>query len=339
MRDSVNLKYSFFYIAAFVVIVAGLKLASQVVAMILMSLFLSSIFLAIYKFLLRFKIPKIGAYGIIFLIIFCIFMLFFYIFSTSLSSFIANLPQYENSLKTTIFMLLEKLHDYDIYIEKEQILEAINFGALFRVSTDMIGNVGSILSKTFLVFIAVAFILSESDNFLKKFEKIFGQGSQKMRDFRKFSDSIQRYFIIKTFTSLITGLLIFLMLSFYKIEYPLLWGVVGFLFNFVPFFGSIVASVPGIIFALFKGDLTIFLSVSLLYLAINVTISNIVEPKIMGDGLGLSVSLIFFSLIFWGYILGVAGMFLAVPITMTIKMASDSMKSTKWLGLILSKND
>lgn len=338
MRDSVHLKYSFFYIAAFVIIVAGLKLASEVVSMLLMSLFLSSIFLAIYKFLRKYKIPKIGAYLIIFLIIFSLFMLLSYIFSTSLNNFITNLPIYENSLKKTIFTAIESLEAYSINIQKEQMLKAINFGAIFKLSTDMIGNVSSLLSKTFLVFVAVAFILSESDNFLKKFEQVFGKGSQKMQDFKSFSQNIQRYFIIKTFTSLLTGFMVFLMLKIYHIEYPLLWGVVAFLFNFVPFFGSIIASIPGIIFAVFKGDLTIFLSVSILYLVINVTISNIIEPKIMGDGLGLSVSAIFFSLIFWGYVLGVAGMFLAVPITMTIKMASERMKGTQWLGLLLSKN-
>ena len=100
--------------------------------------------------------------------------------------------------------------------------------------------------------------------------------------------------------------------------------------------GSIIASFPAILLALMNLDVNATIWVSIFYIIINISISNILEPKLMGKELGLSPLIIFFSLIFWGYILGIVGMFLAVPITMTLKIAFDSHQSTYWLGILMS---
>jgi predicted PurR-regulated permease PerM len=123
---------------------------------------------------------------------------------------------------------------------------------------------------------------------------------------------------------------------YFDIEYPILWGVIAMLFNFVPVVGSIIAAIPAILLSLVSGDLNTTLVLIVLYVCINVGISNIIEPKFMGKELGLSPMVIFFSLILWGWVLGLVGMFLAVPITMTLKIAFDSDKSTKWLSILMS---
>ena len=126
------------------------------------------------------------------------------------------------------------------------------------------------------------------------------------------------------------------MLMFFNVDYPILWSVIAMLFNFIPVVGSIIASIPAILLALMNLDIFSAVWVIVLYMVINISISNILEPKLMGRELGLSPLVIFFSLIFWGYILGIVGMFLAVPITMTLKIAFDSNISTRWLGILMS---
>lgn len=108
------------------------------------------------------------------------------------------------------------------------------------------------------------------------------------------------------------------------------------LFNFIPVVGSIIASIPAILLSLVGADINTTLILIVLYVIINISISNIIEPKLMGKELGLSPMVIFFSLILWGWVLGLVGMFLAVPITMTLKIAFDSDKSTRWLSLLMS---
>jgi len=123
---------------------------------------------------------------------------------------------------------------------------------------------------------------------------------------------------------------------FFEIDYPILWGFLGFLLNFIPVIGSLIASVPALFLALIHYDLTTVVWLAFIYIIINNLISNVLEPKFMGQGLGLSPAIIFFSLIFWGWVLGPVGMFLAVPLTMTLKIAFDSSEKTRWIGILLS---
>jgi predicted PurR-regulated permease PerM len=135
---------------------------------------------------------------------------------------------------------------------------------------------------------------------------------------------------------MLTGIAITVALVSFEIQYAALWGFLGFLLNFIPVVGSLLAAIPAILLAIFyKDPMTVFWLV-IIYVLINNLISNVLEPKIMGDGLGLSPAVIFFSLIFWGWVLGPVGMFLAVPLTMTLKIALDSNPQSRWLGILLS---
>jgi predicted PurR-regulated permease PerM len=165
---------------------------------------------------------------------------------------------------------------------------------------------------------------------------IFKNDTQKLVSFNLFSHNLQKYFAVKTFTSFLTGMLIYFVLLFFGIQYALLWAFVAFLFNFIPVVGSIVASLPAVLIALVSGNIEMTLWLIIIYVVINISISNILEPKFMGTHLNLSPMIIFFSLIFWGWVLGIVGMFLAVPITMTIKIAFESSENTKWIGILLS---
>ncbi len=106
--------------------------------------------------------------------------------------------------------------------------------------------------------------------------------------------------------------------------------------NFIPVIGSIIASIPAILLSLLNHDISTTLWLLFWYFVINNLISNVLEPKIMGQGLGLSPAVVFFSLIFWGWVLGAVGMFLAVVLTMTLKIAFDSNQNSKWIGILLS---
>jgi predicted PurR-regulated permease PerM len=182
----------------------------------------------------------------------------------------------------------------------------------------------------------VAFILFEAPHFGKKLERIFQGRPEALANFELFGHTIQKYFTIKTFTSMLTGVAITLALVAFQVQYAVLWGFLGFLLNFIPVIGSMLAAIPPILLALFYKEPMTVLWLGVFYVLINNLISNVLEPKIMGDGLGLSPAVIFFSLIFWGWVLGPVGMFLAVPLTMTVKIALDSHPDTRWLGILLS---
>jgi AI-2 transport protein TqsA len=138
--------------------------------------------------------------------------------------------------------------------------------------------------------------------------------------------------------SLMTGLLVGAWVYLLGIDYPVLWGLLAFFFNFVPNIGSIIAAVPAVLLALLQYDLTRALLTAAGYLAINLVLGNLVEPRIMGKGLGLSTLIVFISLVFWGWVLGPIGMLFSVPLTMVVKIVLENFDQTRWVAILLSAN-
>jgi AI-2 transport protein TqsA len=147
--------------------------------------------------------------------------------------------------------------------------------------------------------------------------------------------NINKYIAIKTWISLGTGLLVYFLLLIIGVDYPLLWAVLAFALNYIPTIGSIIALVPPVLLTIIQLGIIESLIVLVGYLVINTIMGNILEPKFMGKGLGLSTLVVFLSLIFWGWVLGPIGMLLSVPLTITIKIALDSSDETKWLAVLL----
>ncbi|WP_297708083.1 AI-2E family transporter, partial [uncultured Eudoraea sp.] len=111
------------------------------------------------------------------------------------------------------------------------------------------------------------------------------------------------------------------------------------LLNYIPNIGSFIAAVPAVLFAAVQLGLEGVLWTGIVFVVVNVVIGNIVEPKMMGKGLGLSTFVVFLSLLSWGFMLGTVGMFLSVPLTMAIKIMLEQDSNTKWLAIALGTED
>ena len=334
--DAVNLKSYFFYLATSVIIIAGLKAAGEIVIILFLAIFIASIISSLLIFLQKGKVPKFISYIIVLSIILIFILLMYYIINISLKDFLNNLNSYQDGLNNLIAGSISFVEQYGYKVDRSQITEALNLNSFFGFTTGIIGNIGSFLSKFLLIIIGIAFILAESKSFENKLKIIFKSDVQKLKHFNLFSHNIQKYFVVKSTTSFLTGFIITVILVYFKVDYPILWGVLAMVFNFVPVVGSIIAAIPAVILSLLNADINTTIILIVLYLTINISISNIIEPKLMGKELGLSPLIIFFSLILWGWVLGIVGMFLAVPITMTLKIAFNTNRSTYWIAILMS---
>ena len=117
------------------------------------------------------------------------------------------------------------------------------------------------------------------------------------------------------------------------VDYHVLWGLLAFLLNFIPTFGSILAAVPPVLLAIVQLGFGEALMTAALYVAVNVIVGSILEPRFMGKGLDLSSLVVFLSLVFWGWILGPVGMLLSVPLTIMLKIALESSPDTHWAAV------
>jgi predicted PurR-regulated permease PerM len=192
-----------------------------------------------------------------------------------------------------------------------------------------------IVGSAFLVFLAVLFMLLELTSISAKIRAVFTGPKESYSYIRKIIDSIRRYLAIKTILCIITGIIIFIVLSIIGLKYAILWALIAAMLSYIPHIGSIIAAIPALLFALIQlgpgGAVWTLIS----FLVINNILNNFIEPKIMGRGLSLSTLVVFISLIFWGFVLGTVGMFLSVPLTTTIKIILEQNEKTRWIAILL----
>lgn len=334
MKEKVRgIGYSIVVMAAVVIVLAGIKAAAVIVVPFLLSFFLAVILSPFYLWLRGKSVHEVFALLIIISLLIGIVMLLFLLLGNSVQDFSDNVPTYEIKLRSELNAILEKLHSWGLEIPKEDILNLFNMQSVMQYIATTLKSLGSLVTKSFLIILTVIFMLMEISQFSNKLERINTNSLEKFTDV---SNSIKHYLLLKLFTSAATGLIITLGLKILDIHYAVLWGLVAFMLNFIPTIGSIIAAVPAVLMAIVQYDISIALIVALLYIIVNVSIGSILEPRIMGKGLGLSTLVVFLSLIFWGWLLGPIGMLLSVPLTIMIKIALDTQESTKWIAIMLN---
>jgi len=215
------------------------------------------------------------------------------------------------------------------------LLGVVNPGAVMSLTARLLVGLGSALSNIVLILLTVAFILFEASSFPVKLRAVLGHPQQVFPQFTRFVGDIERYMVIKTLISLATGILIGIWLSILGVDFPILWGFLAFLLNYVPNVGSTVAAIPAVLLAFIQLGIGSAVMATAGYMAINFILDNVIETRLMGKRLGLSMLVVFLSLIFWGSLLGPAGMVLCIPLTMTLKFACENNRGTQWIAVLL----
>ncbi len=322
-------------LAAFVIIVAGMRAAQSLVVPFLLAAFVA-IILAQPLFWLRSKgLPGWLALVIIIVVAAGLSIGFGAIISDSITDFSNSLPFYQTRIESLMQSAQSWLQDIGIRVPADILSSYLNVEAVMSVSASMLGGIGSMISNGFLLLLTIIFILLEAHSGPAKLKMAFDNPTLQLNYLRNFTRKINRYMGIKTLTSLSTGIMVTFWLTILGVDFPLLWGLLAFLLNYVPNIGSIIAAVPAILLALIQIGPGTCLLVTIGYLAINVIIGSILEPRFMGRGLGLSTLVVFVSLVFWGWVLGPVGMFLSVPLTMIVKLALEINERTRWLAILI----
>jgi len=202
---------------------------------------------------------------------------------------------------------------------------------------DVVSRFTSLASQSIFALIVMIFILSESGRYAHKVRDVLRVKGPDLSLFQNTSRDIQKYLAIKTVASAVTGILAAISCIIFRVDFPLLWGLVAFLFNYVPAIGSIFAAVPPVILALILHGFWPAAGVLACYLVINFTIGNFLEPIFLGDRFGISTVIVVLSVLFWGFIWGPVGMLLAVPLTMLVKVMLDNNSDLRWISAFMGK--
>jgi len=326
----------FLVIATMLITIFLLKAASAVVVPILIAVAISIVLAPLFTSLEAKHIPKpVSLVFIILLSLLPIILLGSYV-ADEAKEFAANYQTIKASFLQSLQVFIHQLSHYGIHIDDVKLhamLEKSNIGDILK---KLATQANEQFSNLFLIFFMVAFMLMESTYFYNKMVKIDKVYQVDGSVILELMDKIKSYFSIKVKTSLLTAIWVFAVLWYYEISYYYLWAVLAFALNFIPVIGSILAAIPAVAFALIDHGIGTAMWVALWYIIINVVIGNILEPKIMGKGLGLSALVIFLSMTFWGWVFGPTGMILSVPLTMISQYLFEHYQETKWIALLLS---
>ncbi len=332
-------RYGGFLVAAacFVVIVAGMQAATSLLVPFLLATFIAIICLPPLNWLARHRISSGASVLIITLTLIIVVLLLGTFVGSSISDFSSNLPIYQSRLKVISGDLLAWLSGLGISFSSQSIIDNFSPSAAMGMAGKLVSGLGNALANTFLIVLTVIFLLIEAAALPHKW-RAMGKYAPSTEHFGRFVESVNSYLAIKGWVSLATGAVISIWLAVLGVDYPLLWGLIAFLFNFVPNIGSIIAAIPAVLLALVQLGPGAALGAGAGYVVVNIVMGNVVEPRFMGRGVGLSTLVVFLSLVFWGWVLGPVGMLLSVPLTMIVKLALEANEQTRWIAILLGSD-
>lgn len=326
-------------LAAFVIVIAGMRAAAPILVPFLLAIFIATIAEPPVAWLKHRKVPGGLSITLVILAMVVLLVAVGALIAQSVNGFGSQVPFYKERLTAITADLLRWLAPYadslGIELSTDALLSFFDPAIALDVVRNALSSLGGVLSNGFLILLTIIFILAEVSTFPAKLRRAVGEPAPGFDRFASFGDTVNRYMAIKTTISAITGVLAASGLALLGVDFPLLWGLLTFMLNFVPTIGSIIAAIPPVLLALIQLGPFAATLVAIGYLVLNVVMGSAIEPRFMGRGLGLSTLVVFLSLVFWGWVLGPVGMLLSIPLTMTAKMALEASPSSRWLAQLL----
>jgi len=324
-------------LAALVVIIAGMKVGADLLVPLLLAIFIAVVCTSPVQWLNSWGLSMRASVCTTLLVLLAGLSLIGVLAVNSFGTFVATLPDIEARLYEHYWNFLNTMASHGLAINPDQLAEVFNMEEDESMVAKIIGEVGNMFMQASLIGLLVIFMLFETLNFREKISRALENPAPSLRRFAEFSLTLKRYLAVKTMISLATAVLVWLSCLLVGVDFPLLWGVLAFALNFIPNIGSALAAIPPVLLLLVAPDGGVFeaLLLASAYLVINVVLGNLIEPRVMGQALGLSTFVAFLSLVVWGWIFGPAGMLLSVVLTMTLKIALDSHPQTRWIARLL----
>lgn len=331
-------------IASAIIILAGIKLANEIVVPFLLSLFIAIICSPMIKFMTKRKVPLALAIAILFIAFLLGFIFLAGIINSTLQEFTQSIPQYKVQVSARVQSVLALAHKWHLplTLSQEEIMSKFDPSAIMNLVSKLLMGLSGALSNIFVIFLVVVFMLFEMPVAKYKLALALSPDddlSNEKEYINQVLDGVIGYLGVKTFVSLLTGGLIWILLEFLGVQYAILWAILSFLLNYIPNIGSILAGIPIVIQALVLNGFSVGLGTLIGVVIINMIVGNVLEPRLMGKKLGLSTLVVFLSLLFWGWLLGTVGMLLSVPLTMACKVALEFNKKTRKYAVLFSDLD
>jgi predicted PurR-regulated permease PerM len=284
--------------------------------------------------------PTWAVYIVTVLVLLAVLVIFTLIVVGAGKQFMNTLPEYSaqvDDLQTSIKSVFDNWGVSDVSLDSGALSELFNLSKILNVTGNFISGLVDFFSNGILIGILILFMLVDAVAVPSKMASYVDAENPIILRLRRYTELVRRYIGITTIVGLVTGILDMILFTLVGVDFALLWGIIAFLFSFIPTIGFWIALIPPVTLALLQFGFPTALLVFFGIVIINGFAENIVKPKFMGVGLNLSFFTVFFSVVVWSAILGSMGAILSIPLTLAFKvLILEGDEGSRWFFDLIS---
>ena len=320
--------------AAFILLTI-MHFAAPMLLPIMMAFFFAVLLMPINRWLKKRRMPSGLALLLSAVVLVLVAFLLIVLVGNSLTVMAGSLAEYTDQFSQRQAQLEAMAGGMAMTSSFKELISVFDPAKLANVLGLILGVVAGMFKQGLVILFITLFVLGESSQFKERLVKAYGADHFLTRDISDLVNTIVSYFGLRVLVNLVVAVATGIMLWLFGIEHAGLWAVMTFFLSFVPYIGAVIALVPPVLLAYAQGGLSLALIIIVLALVINSLSENIVAPMVMGKGLSISPTVVFLSFIFWMFILGGAGAFLAMPLTVGLMLFMNSFKETRGLAVLM----
>jgi predicted PurR-regulated permease PerM len=321
------------FLAATVVVLVGMRLGAPILSPILFAVVLSLLFSPIYAWLRRHRIPTPLALVLMLVGLTILFGGIFLLLGVSITRFSGDIGSYTGQLNGQVanVQALAK----SLGLSNVDIRDAVKPSALTGAIGAVLGGLADFLSDIFLILLITLFLLAEGPAMIGRLRASAGADHPQLKSMMTFGHSVVRQLGLRAIVNLFTGGGVVMLLLVLGVDFPVMWGILTFFLSFIPWIGLPIAVAPAVILALAEYGVERALLVIAGVVVINILAENVLSPMLMGRGLSLSPTVLFVGFIFWAWLLGGPGAFLAAPLTIFVALIFQTFPETRWIASLM----
>ena len=325
-------------LAAGFVAISGLRGLSEIVGPVFLALVLVVAVQPMRTAMERHRFPHLLSSVIALVVIYLGLLGFTLAMAWSVTRFATLLPSYEAEANRLVDSVLSWLASQGVgEAQLQNLAGGLDVGRLVSLAGSVASSLLAVLSSLFLVVTLVLFMVADSGRFSAKLRRLPAVHEPWVLALTGFGVATRRYLVVSTVFGLIVAALDTAALAWLGVPVALLWGLLAFITNYIPNIGFVIGVIPPAVIGLLEGGPKLMASVAVVYSVLNVVIQSVIQPKIVGDAVGLSSTITMVSLVFWAYALGAMGALLAVPLTLFAKaLLVDADPEGRWLTPLMS---
>ena len=324
--------------AAAVLVVAGIRAAAGIIGPVFLAMVLTIAISPLGRYLRRRGWPSwVGTtVGIVASYVVLIGIVLSLVYA--LTRFATMLPQYQEDLTALVRSATSALTRVGVDpAQIDHVSGSFDPDKLASLVTALLSGLLEALSNLFFLLLLLLFLGVDAASFPDKLAARRSERAPIVSAVESFVEGTRRYLVVATVFGFIVAVLDTTFLFFTPIPDPLVWGILAFITNYIPNVGFVVGLVPPAVLGLLEGGPGLMLLVIVVYSALNAVIQSVIQPRVVGEAVGLSGSVTFISLVFWAWVLGAVGALFAVPLTLLAKaLLVDVDPRAAWLTPLLA---